>query len=60
MPAGKYNFAPKDGNFKGVRTFGEQVKHTATMIYMTAAIVLHSSFRRVCSSGTGAAAGCAA
>jgi hypothetical protein len=40
MPAGKYNFAPKDGNFEDVRTFGDQVKHLATMIYMTAAISL--------------------
>jgi hypothetical protein len=40
MPADKYGFAPKDGNFRDVRTFGEQVKHLATMIYMTAAIVL--------------------
>jgi hypothetical protein len=29
MPADKYGFAPKDGEFKGVRTFGEQVKHVA-------------------------------
>jgi uncharacterized damage-inducible protein DinB len=29
MPADKYGFAPKDGAFKGVRTFGEQVKHVA-------------------------------
>ncbi|MEO8100291.1 MAG: DinB family protein [Acidobacteriota bacterium] len=40
MPANKYNFAPTQGEFKGVRTFGEQVRHLATMIYMTAAIVL--------------------
>lgn len=29
MPADKYGFAPRDGEFKGVRTFGEQVKHVA-------------------------------
>jgi len=29
MPADRYDFAPKDGEFKGVRTFGEQVKHVA-------------------------------
>jgi hypothetical protein len=40
MPADKYNFRPSDGEFTGVRTFGEQVRHLATMIYMTAAIVL--------------------
>jgi hypothetical protein len=40
MPADKYDFRPASGAFIGVRTFGEQVKHAATMIYMTAAIVL--------------------
>ncbi len=44
MPAEKYGFAPSSdqsqGAFTGVRTFGEQVRHLATMIYMTAAIVL--------------------
>ena len=34
------DFRPTNGEFAGVRTFGEQVKHAATMIYMTAAIVL--------------------
>ena len=40
MPADKSGFRPAGGAFEGVRTFGEQVKHAATMIYMTAAIVL--------------------
>ncbi|MDP6579049.1 MAG: DinB family protein [Vicinamibacterales bacterium] len=40
MPADKYDFAPTNGNFAGVRTFGEQVKHLATMIFMTSARVL--------------------
>ncbi len=40
MPADQYDTRPTDGAFDGVRTFGEQVKHAATMIYMTAAIVL--------------------
>jgi len=30
MPADKYDFAPTGGEFKGVRTFGEQVKHVAS------------------------------
>lgn len=30
MPADKYNYAPTDGLFKGVRTFAQQVKHVAT------------------------------
>src|SRR5437870_4094951 len=29
MPETKYSFAPTDGNFKGIRTFAEQVKHVA-------------------------------
>jgi hypothetical protein len=40
MPAEKYAFHPTAGAFDNVRTFGDQVKHAATMIYMTAAIVL--------------------
>ncbi len=40
MPAEHYDFAPSDGDFVGVRTFGEQVKHVATMIFMTSALVL--------------------
>ncbi|MGA9882552.1 MAG: DinB family protein [Candidatus Acidiferrales bacterium] len=30
MPADKYDFAPTNGNFKGVRTFAQEVKHVAT------------------------------
>lgn len=30
MPADKYEFAPTNGDFKGVRTFAQQVKHVAT------------------------------
>lgn len=33
MPADKYNFAPTNGNFKGVRTFAQQVKHVAVANY---------------------------
>ncbi len=40
MPAEKYSFRPSGEQFGDVRTFGEQVKHAATMIFMTAAIVL--------------------
>jgi len=45
MPADKYNFTPAEfaagkGAFTGVRTFGEQVRHLATMIYMTSAIMM--------------------
>lgn len=34
MPADKYDFAPTQGDFKGVRTFGSQVKHLAETNYM--------------------------
>ncbi len=35
MPADKFNFAPTNGNFKGVRTFAEQVQHvTGANYYM--------------------------
>jgi hypothetical protein len=33
MPADKFSFAPTNGNFKGVRTFGEQVQHVITANY---------------------------
>jgi hypothetical protein len=37
MPEGKYSFAPSNGEFSGVRTFGEQVKHLAAANYQLAA-----------------------
>jgi hypothetical protein len=37
MPADKYNFAPSNGEFKGVRTFAEQVKHLAAVVYLVSA-----------------------
>ena len=40
MPADKYNFAPANGQFTGVRTFAQQVKHIATFEYVAAASVL--------------------
>lgn len=40
MPADRYDFIPTNGKFDDVRTFGEQIRHLATMIYMTAATVL--------------------
>ena len=33
MPADKYNFAPTNGEFKGVRTFAAQVKHVTQANY---------------------------
>ena len=40
MPAEKYQFAPSGGEFQGVRTFGQQVSHTAAVMYAVAAAVL--------------------
>jgi hypothetical protein len=40
MPADKYGFAPTDGEFKGVRTFGEMVKHLSATNYILAAAAL--------------------
>jgi len=40
MPADKYNFAPTAGEFKGVRTFAQQVKHIAAVNYLVAAASL--------------------
>jgi uncharacterized damage-inducible protein DinB len=33
MPEDKFNFAPTEGEFKGVRSFGAQVKHVADANY---------------------------
>jgi uncharacterized damage-inducible protein DinB len=40
MPAVKYGFAPTEGEFKGVRTFGQQVKHLAATNHILAAAAL--------------------
>ncbi|MGC2112169.1 MAG: DinB family protein [Candidatus Korobacteraceae bacterium] len=40
MPDDKFNFAPTQGEFKGVRTFAQQVKHIAAVNYMLAAAIL--------------------
>ncbi len=40
MPAARYTFAPTAGNFAGVRTFGQQVKHLAANNYRMAAYIL--------------------
>ncbi len=40
MPADKDGFAPTEGEFHGVRTFGRQVKHLAATNYILAAAAL--------------------
>jgi uncharacterized damage-inducible protein DinB len=40
MPEDKYSFAPSNGEFKGVRTFAQQIKHVAAVNYLVAAAIL--------------------
>jgi len=40
MPEDKYGFAPTNGEFKGVRTFAQQIKHVAAVNYELGAALL--------------------
>lgn len=40
MPEDKFDFAPTQGEFKGVRTFAQQIKHVAAVNYELAAAIL--------------------
>ena len=40
MPEEKFGFAPTNGEFKGVRTFGQQIKHVAAVNYELGAAIL--------------------
>ena len=40
MPEDKFSFAPTSGEFKGVRTFAQQIKHVAAVNYMLGAGIL--------------------
>lgn len=40
MPEEKFGFAPTEGEFKGVRTFGQQIKHVAAVNYELGAAIL--------------------
>ncbi len=40
MPDEKFSFAPSNGAFKGVRNFGQQIKHVAAVNYQFAAAML--------------------
>jgi len=40
MPEDKFEFAPTNGEFKGVRSFGEQIKHVAAVNYIFGAAIL--------------------
>ena len=41
MPEDKYSFAPTNGEFKGVRTFAQEVKHVAAVNYIFGAAILN-------------------
>jgi uncharacterized damage-inducible protein DinB len=51
MPADRWSFAPRDGEFKGVRTFGEQVKHVACANYAFFNEVEHKEPPANCEAG---------
>jgi uncharacterized damage-inducible protein DinB len=40
MPEDKYEFAPTEGAFRGVRNFARQLKHAAAVHYLVAASIL--------------------
>jgi hypothetical protein len=40
MPEDKYSFVPTSGEFKGARTFAQQVKHVAAVNYLVGAAIL--------------------
>jgi uncharacterized damage-inducible protein DinB len=40
MPEDKFGFVPTNGEFKGVRTFGQQIKHVAAVNYELGAAIL--------------------
>jgi hypothetical protein len=40
MPEDKFSFTPSNGEFKGVRTFAEQIKHIAAVNYELGAAIL--------------------
>jgi DinB family protein len=40
MPEDKYSYAPTNGEFKGVRTFSQQVKHVAAVNFLVASSIL--------------------
>jgi len=42
MPEDKFGFAPTEGEFKGVRTFGQQIKHVAAVNYELGAALLET------------------
>ena len=45
MPEDKFGFAPTNGEFKGVRNFGQQIKHVAASNYQFAIKIGRASCR---------------
>lgn len=42
MPEDKFDFVPTNGEFKGVRNFGQQIKHIAAVNYEFAAAIMQT------------------
>lgn len=53
MPEDKYNFAPTQGEFQGVRTFAQQIKHVAAANYAMAASILEEKSPAEINNGNG-------
>lgn len=53
MPEDKYSFAPTIGEFKGVRTFAEEVKHVGAVNYLFGAIILQEKSPAEANDGKG-------
>lgn len=51
MPADKYNFAPSNGAFDGVRTFEQQVGHVGAVLYMVSSGVMEQKIPAEAGSG---------
>jgi len=47
MPADKFGFVPSDREFKGVRSFGQMVKHLSATNYILAAAALGEGHRQM-------------
>ena len=45
MPEEKYGFAPTNGEFKGVRTFAQQIKHVAAVNFVLGAALMGQNLR---------------
>src|SRR5215472_4898115 len=51
MPADKFAFAPANGEFKGVRTFGQQAKHIAYVLHVVATGMLDETEAPITAAG---------